>query len=247
MDERVRFQNIGKKEDKESEAETELLVVEKYILNNDKFNQTKLENTIYPSDFLSEKIVPVSYDTAGLAVSLDTIDAYPDNSLEAKGLSPESTGIRIMRSGIGHDNAISKPLINTNEVKKYYSSVPKQLKSYLELRWQDMSPVTSDPKVAADSIVEYFLNNYKYDLSFINTYFEEAYYYDEDLIEKDIIQYFLESDLKAGHCELFASSTVLLLRAAGFQARYVSGAIVDEKSSSGEYMISRARDLQYLE
>ena len=47
---------------------------------------------------------------------------------------------------------------------------------------------------------------------------------------------------REGHCEYFATSTVLLLRAAGIPARYVTGYAVDEYSPlEGEYL-ARSRD-----
>lgn len=47
---------------------------------------------------------------------------------------------------------------------------------------------------------------------------------------------------RAGHCEYFATSTVLLLRAAGIPARYVTGYAVDEYSRMEGQYIARSRD-----
>ncbi|WDE98273.1 transglutaminase-like domain-containing protein [Lentisphaera profundi] len=231
-----------REEDNEDEK-VELLVIENYILNKEKYDDVQSKTTIYPTNFLSDKIIPLSYDSVGVSVSLDSIDAYPDNSLEAKGLS-QSTGIRLLRSGKENDRPISKPTIMSREYKKTYSFVPENLRKYLNVRWQDMSSVTHDPKEAAQNIVQYFNNNYSYDLNFVDTYYEEEMYaYEDEYISKDIIEYFLSSDSKSGHCELFATSTVLLLRSAGFQARYACGSTVTEQSSDGDYMITRAKDL----
>ncbi len=52
---------------------------------------------------------------------------------------------------------------------------------------------------------------------------------------------FLEST-RRGHCEYFASATVLLLRAAGIPARYAVGYSVDEYSRLENAYIARARD-----
>lgn len=229
--------------EEDSEEETvELLVVENYILNQNKYSEKLRETTVYPTSFLSEKIVPLSYDSAGISLSVDSLDAYVDNSLEAKGLS-QATGIKLLRSGLGMDRSITKPSVMTKENKEFYSQVPDNLSEYLNLRWQDMSPVTHNVREAAERIKDYFHLNYTYDLDFVNMYYEETYAYDEDFETKDIIEFFLSSDYKAGHCELFATSTVLLLRSAGFQARYVSGSTVTEQASSGDYMITRAKDL----
>lgn len=47
---------------------------------------------------------------------------------------------------------------------------------------------------------------------------------------------------RRGHCEYFASATVLLLRAAGIPARYAVGYAIDEYSSLENAYIARARD-----
>lgn len=52
------------------------------------------------------------------------------------------------------------------------------------------------------------------------------------------VLYFLRES-KAGHCELFASATVLLLRQCGIPARYVTGFICVEKHPSNSYYVSR--------
>ena len=231
-----------REEEDEDEEKVELLVVENYILNQEKYSQQRRETTVYPTSFLSEKIVPLSYDSVGISVSLDTLDSYVDKSLEAKGLS-QATGIKLLRSGVGVDQSISSPEVMVGEYKKAYSQVPENLEEFLNLRWQDISPVTDDANVAAQNIQNYFHENYEYDLDFVNMYYEESYTYDEEFEAKDIIEFFLTSDYKAGHCELFATSTVMLLRSAGFQARYVSGSTVTEVSSDGDYMITRAKDL----
>lgn len=47
---------------------------------------------------------------------------------------------------------------------------------------------------------------------------------------------------KRGHCELFASSAVLLLRSMGLPARYVTGFLCEERSPLLSYYLARARN-----
>ena len=54
----------------------------------------------------------------------------------------------------------------------------------------------------------------------------------------DPLIYFLQNS-QSGHCEFFATATVLLLRSQGIPARYVTGFICEEKSSYGDYYIVR--------
>lgn len=58
-----------------------------------------------------------------------------------------------------------------------------------------------------------------------------------DSYEEPLLHFLEES--KAGHCELFASSAVLLLRQAGIPARYVSGFICNELHPSKAYYVAR--------
>ncbi|MDZ4857457.1 MAG: transglutaminaseTgpA domain-containing protein [Candidatus Hydrogenedentes bacterium] len=49
-------------------------------------------------------------------------------------------------------------------------------------------------------------------------------------------------ETRRGHCELFASSVVLLLRAAGVPCRYATGFLAAEQNTFGEYWVARNRD-----
>ena len=54
----------------------------------------------------------------------------------------------------------------------------------------------------------------------------------------DPVLHFLQNT-RAGHCELFASAAVLLLRQNGIPARYVTGFICWERHPSGSYFVAR--------
>ena len=54
-----------------------------------------------------------------------------------------------------------------------------------------------------------------------------------------VLQFILTQ--KRGHCELFATAAVMLLRMQGIPARYVTGFICDEKASGG-YWVARLKD-----
>ncbi len=49
-------------------------------------------------------------------------------------------------------------------------------------------------------------------------------------------------DIRRGHCELFASAAVLLLRSQGIPARYVTGFVCSEYNPNGGYWITRLGD-----
>ncbi len=79
-------------------------------------------------------------------------------------------------------------------------------------------------------------------LNAVNSYFLTRFTYSLDLIQENLaspITGFITRS-KTGHCEYFATATVLLLRGAGIPARYVSGYLAFEKSPlEGKIVVRR--------
>ena len=79
----------------------------------------------------------------------------------------------------------------------------------------------------------------------LNEFFHNNFYYSLNLAappQKNItpLQYFLQHT-RTGHCEYFATASVLLLRAAGIPARYAAGHSVQEYSNLEDAYIVRKR------
>lgn len=79
-------------------------------------------------------------------------------------------------------------------------------------------------------IEQFFHSNYSYKLGGVQMRRQD-----------DRVAAFLEKN-QSGHCEFFASSTVMLLRSVGVPARYVTGFLVQERNPVGDYWIARDRD-----
>ena len=113
--------------------------------------------------------------------------------------------------------------------KEEFLSVPEELRLRLDAllaampNWKEA--VSFSQKRSA--LESYFAQNYSYRLGVERP--PEA---------GDPVLYFLENS-KAGHCELFAAASVLLLRQAGIPARYVTGFLCYERHPSGIYYVSR--------
>ena len=86
-----------------------------------------------------------------------------------------------------------------------------------------------DPDLTAQKATVYFQDNFGYTLDLA-----------ADPAGGSPLLYFLNKS-KAGHCEYFGTSAVMLLRAAGVPARYVTGYLVDEYSRLEGCFIVRAR------
>jgi protein-glutamine gamma-glutamyltransferase len=86
-----------------------------------------------------------------------------------------------------------------------------------------------------DTIKHFFANNFQYSLDLTQS--------ESDLqsnIQGKPLEYFLR-DSHAGHCEYFATATVLLLRTVGIPARYAAGYSVSEWSELEQLYVVRQR------
>ncbi|MBI3924629.1 MAG: transglutaminase domain-containing protein [Armatimonadetes bacterium] len=88
---------------------------------------------------------------------------------------------------------------------------------------------SADEAEALERLVSYFHENFTYG-------FEYSFGKKQDPIGR-----FLQEKPPA-HCEVFATSLVVMLRSLGIPARYVNGFLVKERNEIGEYWIVRDRD-----
>lgn len=106
-------------------------------------------------------------------------------------------------------------------------TVPDQLRPLLE---EILSPYQERQADEAITWVKHFFQqNFSYSLT-----------QQESTKSVEILQHFLLTSHR-GHCELFATATTLLLRAAGVPARYATGYAVQEYSSWEKAFLVRAR------
>jgi hypothetical protein len=108
--------------------------------------------------------------------------------------------------------------------------VPAIFKQDLDLIAQELKLYEQPPQQAVDTITRFFLNDFKYSLNQRGRYPRGRYLYE-----------FLYNT-RSGHCEYFATSTVMLLRMAGIPARYAVGYVIDEYSRMEGQYIARSRD-----
>lgn len=150
--------------------------------------------------------------------------ALPARPLMLRGLSAETVG----RTWMGLTVATETPRVLDFTVR--YSAgdnvdmppgeedvlVPKRLHAGLDRALEEAGGSSAAPAEAAKSLIRFFNQKFVY-----STYMEAAG------AGGDPVLSFLEKHRK-GHCEYFASATVLLLRRAGVPARYVTGYVVKE-------------------
>ncbi|MFH1349726.1 MAG: transglutaminase domain-containing protein [Pseudomonadota bacterium] len=94
---------------------------------------------------------------------------------------------------------------------------------------QEFQITSESPQKTLKRVADFFQKNFKYSLTLKNGEYLSA------PLEGFLVH------TRAGHCEYFATATVLLLRAAGIPARYTTGYSVQEYSKLEDLFIVRSR------
>ncbi|GBC60856.1 transglutaminase [Desulfonema ishimotonii] len=133
----------------------------------------------------------------------------------------EGPGLIRYTARFGHEVLSPPPSENDLLVPKAERAAIDQIVSELKLE-------TGPPEKRLETLANFFEQNFTYslDLNSGNTLTPLAHF---------LLKY------RSGHCEYFATATVLLLRAAGIPARYVTGFSAHEFSLSGSWIVVRER------
>lgn len=107
--------------------------------------------------------------------------------------------------------------------------VPPSEKDGILLFMKEMALQTSSTSEILKTLNNHFYSNFKYSLQLKH----------DNKKQTPLTDFLLNR--KEGHCEYFASATVLILRAAGIPARYMTGYSVQEFSPLGNCYVVRAR------
>ncbi len=107
-------------------------------------------------------------------------------------------------------------------------TIPLKEKQYMDRLAEKLRLSSSQPAEAMKTVEDFFQKNFSYSLTL------------PDNAEENAMFSFLHRT-KTGHCEYFATATVLILRAAGIPARYAVGYAVDEFSRMENRFIVRGR------
>ncbi len=105
---------------------------------------------------------------------------------------------------------------------------PRDMSPVLSKLVDDLQLKTRSPHEVIQTVTRYFNDNFHYST------------YTKSVEMKDPIQDFLVRS-RSGHCEYFATATVLVLRAAGIPARYATGYAVQEYSPLEKTYIVRSK------
>ena len=109
-------------------------------------------------------------------------------------------------------------------------SVPKAYKSDFEKLANALSLYGKPQEQIVQTVKKFFAENFQYSLNRRVIYPRRNFLYDFLFVHRE------------GHCEYFATTTVLLLRTLGIPARYAVGYYIDEYSNLEGQYIGRSRD-----
>ena len=183
---------------------------------------------------------PIPPRTLGVEMVADSVSLSSDGVLLAKNPS-RSAGYIAWIPSFDPDGAFQKPEKADEPEKNRFLTLPREAPSrtvrYLSRRLLAFRRGNFSSREAMHLVTHFLKNNYLYSL---DPGTESRFAIrrlrklppPEDPVERFLIH------TGAGHCELFASSAVLLLRSMGIPARYVTGFACGEQYSSGVYYIT---------
>lgn len=177
---------------------------------------------IYPSRRFSSDVLLVPGSANRFDLVADRLNFSPDGVLIPEDWQKDG-GYTVFIPTPSEESAFPEP-VQPDDPKLVH--VPRGISRDLS---ETLAAILPDPpakdKEVMDILVNYFMKNFKYST---------------DAAETDIdpVMNFMKNT-RSGHCELFASAMILLLRQHGIPARYVTGFVCDEAHPSGRYYVSR--------
>ena len=178
--------------------------------------------TVYLEFDLKKDLIPVPYNIVELSeFPADEIKRNSYGALLASGIFP--TDYYYMKYSDGQN--INSPAMPYDlYFPEEYEHIFSQSEEIVKLASEKSA---LDPNIVVNQVYSFF-SSYSYST------------FQPDVDRQDPLEYFLNQS-RSGHCEFFASTTVLLLRYLGIPSRYVTGYSVQEYDSELEMFVVRKR------
>lgn len=169
--------------------------------------------------------LPVPPGAVELIAQTDELELDPFDGIVADNEGPYQV-VAQGRPGVGFSQRRPEP--DSTQWQVRYLQLPRELQSRLKVHADRIVGERQSTPDIANALETYLGENGRYQP-------------DAEHPPVDPILHFLDGDL-AGHCEYFATSMTLLLRARGIPARYIIGYRAAERNSWGGYLVVRDRD-----
>ena len=206
------------------------------------WEKKELKMEFFPDSLVSGSIVPMPGNTVRIDAVADSARITAEGVLHLKHWKKDGGVTFFVREADGEasfniflekeektkKNIYGEKLLPEEE--KRLLQVPNAIRQYT---WK-VCPQSREKSLSGrkkmETIQKFLRENFSYSLYV-------PYKGRKDFFKDPVMRFLLETG--KGHCELFASAAVLMCRAAGLPARYVTGFVCDEKSPTGKYYICR--------
>ncbi|MFA6568698.1 MAG: transglutaminase-like domain-containing protein [Victivallales bacterium] len=178
--------------------------------------------SVYPSRRFSSDVLLVPGSGNRFDLVADKLNFSQDGMLIPEDWQKDG-GYTVFLPGPSEDSAFPDPMqTGDSNLVQVPDNFSKDLSETLAAVFPGRP---ENDREAIDRLACYFMTNFKYSTDIRET-------------NTDPVLNFMKNT-RSGHCELFASSMILLLRQYGIPARYVTGFVCDEAHPSGRYYVSR--------
>lgn len=216
------------------------LALSYYPLQADSRERRKIKWEIFISSSFFTDYLPIPGNALAVEMVSDSAKMTADGVILPQKHSAAAGYSVFLEKAVGM-SASPVPAGDTVKNELRYLQLPRETAMKLSAFMPVLFPEGTDhmsKQQIIDRIVSYLRNNFTYTLNpkpaglfrFLHTKEPPS-----DPVERFLFY------TRSGHCELFASSGVLLLRAAGIPARYITGFICDDHHDAG-YYYSTARN-----
>ena len=164
---------------------------------------------------------------AGLATDLQRIHRYSDGLWQVLARDEFSGFYTVFPYHNGWSPQRPPDPLSPDELKKHLA-LPPDLTPEVARLAQEVAGAYADPEEKANRINTFFQTKFTYGYDFPFTSPQKA-------LEEFLLQ------RPPAHCEFFATSAALMLRAQGVPTRYINGFVVQERSFDDEYFIIRLK------
>lgn len=187
------------------------------------------EVTVYPATYLHDALLYAPGSAQRFELIADGLADNPDGILVPREWEQRAGYSMLVPSD--RSACYPRPTFDALPPPKHYTHVPEAIKDGLA----DINRNVHSGGSTAASTIEtvgrlrsYFRRNFAYSLGV-----------KMDSRADPVLQFLTEH--RKGHCELFASATVLLLRQQGIAARYVTGFVCEEQHPAGSHWLARLK------
>ncbi len=185
--------------------------------------------TLMPDDKFMSDVLLVPGATRGIDAMATSVSRNLSGVVSPSDWNSSSGYTPYVPQKTGMDSARNSP---SPPFKIDYLQVPEHLNTCLENYLKELFEKRGSYTFESDQDFADFLQNH-----FVSTYRYKLHHSaPEKPGEEPIVSFIARKD---GHCELFATAMLLLLRKSGLPARYVTGFICEERNPLGEHYVAR--------